>query len=481
MVLRETRHSLSTPLSLLFRRSLDTGKVPRDWTLGRVVPIFKKGSRQDAGNYRPVSLTSVVCKVLESLIRDAIHVHLSDNRLWAHCQHGFRPKRSCSTQLVQVMDDWSRALESRSPIDVLYLDFQKAFDSVPHQRLLHKLKSYGVRGRLYAWIEAFLATRSQQVVLNGHSSGWTDVASGVPQGSVLGPLLFLLFVNDMPGVVRCPLMMFADDTKLYSEVATPRAASNLQSDLEALVSWADVWQLPFNEAKCKAMHIGSRNQNHQYVMRDTELSVTEVEKDLGVHIDCELKFRQHASAAVAKAIQMLAVIRRSFVLINESTLPLLYKTLVRPHLEYGNLVWGPFCRADQKKVERVQRRATRMVPNLRGLSYQERLRALQLPSLYYRRRRGDMIFMYQMFHNGVDMSPTDLFETATDAVTRGHPYKLRKPAAVCRVRRSALAVRTVNDWNSLPAGVVCSPTVNTFKARLDAHWAQYWYLIPDTD
>ena len=144
-------------------------------------------------------------------------------------------------------------------------------------------------------------------------------------------------------------MMFADDTKLYSEVATPRAASNLQSDLEALVCWADAWQLPFNEAKCKAMHIGRRNQNHQYVMRDTELSVTEVEKDLGVHIDSELKFRQHASAAVAKAVQMLAVIRRSFVLINECTLPLLYKTMVRPHLEYGNLVWGPFCRADQKK------------------------------------------------------------------------------------------------------------------------------------
>ncbi|XP_043196519.1 uncharacterized protein LOC122367478, partial [Amphibalanus amphitrite] len=156
----------------------------------------------------------------------------------------------------------------------------------------------------------------------------------------------------MPEVVGSSLTMFADDTKLYSTVASTLAASSLQSDLEALVNWADAWQLPFNEAKCKVMHLGRNNPAKQYVMRDSEMSVVRVEKDLGVQVDDELKFRQHASAAVAKANQILAVIRRSFVLINECTLPLLYKSLVRPHLEYGNLVWGPFNRADQKLVER---------------------------------------------------------------------------------------------------------------------------------
>ena len=146
----------------------------------------------------------------------------------------------------------------------------------------------------------------------------------------------------MPEVVRSSLMMFADDTKLYSTVASPLAASRVQSDLDALVDWSDDWQLPFNEGKCKVMHLGRRNPNRQYAMRDSELSVVQVEKDLGVHIDSELKFREHAAAAVAKATQMLAVMRRSFALIDECTLPLLYKTLVRPHLEFGNLVMGPF-------------------------------------------------------------------------------------------------------------------------------------------
>ena len=156
----------------------------------------------------------------------------------------------------------------------------------------------------------------------------------------------------------------------------------------------------------------------QYMMRDEELTDVQVVKDLGVHIDSELKFREHASAAVAKATQILAVIRRYFTLIDESTLPLLYKMLVRPHLEYGNLVWGPFCRADQKLIERVQRRATRLAPSIRNMPYEERLRVLQLPSLYFRRRRVDMIFIYQMFNGGVDISPVDLFELASDGTTR---------------------------------------------------------------
>ena len=480
-VLREARRALGVPLTLLYRRSLDTGSVPRDWTLGRVVPIFKKGDRQDPGNYRPVSLTSVTCKVLESLIRDNVYQHLSDGQLWAQCQHGFRPRRSCSTQLVQALDDWSKALESHKPIDVLYLDFQKAFDSVPHQRLLQKLRCYGVRGKLITWIESFLTARRQQVVLNGQFSDWTEVASGVPQGSVLGPLLFLVYVNDLPDVVHCPLKMFADDTKLYSSVATPGEVSSLQADLDTLGRWSDTWQLPFNDAKCKVLHLGSNNPNSRYMMRGTELSDGLVEKDLGVHIDCELKFRQQASAAVAKGTQILAVIRRSFALINECTLPLLFKALVRPHLEYGNLVWGPFNRADQKRVERVQRRATRIMSSIRHLPYEERLRALQLPSLYYRRRRGDMIHTYQIFHGGVDVNPTDLFVLATGATTRGNPYKVFKPSAVVRVRRTAFAIRVIKDWNSLPAEVVCSPTVNKFKANLDTHWAHIRYQIPDTD
>ena len=286
-VLRETQKTISTPLAMLFRKSLDTGTVPHDWTLARIVPIYKKGCKQDAGNYRPVSLTSVVCKVLESLIRDAILQHLNSNNLLSNTQHGFRPKRSCSTQLVEVLDAWSKAIEEESAMDILYLDFQKAFDSVSHRLLLHKLSYYGICGKLHDWIKSFLTARQQQVVLNGAASGWIDVVSGVPQGSVLGPLLFLLYINDLPDAVQCPLRMFADDTKVFAQVDDDQGTSRLQEDLEALSAWSDAWMMPFNEDKCNILHVGHANHDFQYIMDGKPITNTQVEKDLGVFVDTQ--------------------------------------------------------------------------------------------------------------------------------------------------------------------------------------------------
>ena len=200
-------------------------------------------------------------------------------------------------------------------------------------------------------------------------------------------------------------------------------------------------------------------------------------------MDGDLKFRKQAAAAVGKASQVMAVIRRSFNLLDRTTLPLLIKTLVRPHLEYGNLVWGPFNRADQQLLERVQRRATKLVTDLRHRPYQERLRELQLPSLYYRRQRGDMIAVFQILHGGLDMDPELLFHRA-DARgrdLRGHPWRLAKPRAVSRIRRNAFSTRVINEWNSLPPAVVNAETLNQFKNRLDAHWAHLIHAIPHAD
>ena len=215
---------------------------------------------------------------------------------------------------------------------------------------------------------------------------------------------------------------------------------------------------------------GRQNRHHPYTLRGETLEDTAAERDLGVYVDAELKFRRQAAAAVSKASKVMAVMYRSFQLLNSLTLPILFKTLVRPHLEYGNLIWGPFNRADQQLVERVQRRATKMVPELRHLPYPSRLRALKLPSLYYRRRRGDMIAVCQLLHGGLDLDPQDFFNTTLARDTRGHPWRLVKPRAVSRIRRNAFSIRVVNDWNSLPPEVVPSETVNQFKNRLDSHW-----------
>ena len=480
-ILRELGHSLAHPLTLLYQRSMDTGMLPEVWKLGKVVPIYKKGDKHNPGNYRPVSLTSVSCKVLESLIRDALMQHLTTHGLLSDAQHGFRPKRSCSTQLLATIDAWSRMLEEGTAVEVVYLDFQKAFDSVPHRRLLCKLGCYGVSGKLLSWIEAFLSERWQQVTIGGCDSSLVPVASGVPQGSVLGPLLFLLYVNDLPDVVSCPVKLFADDTKLFSGVSNDRDAAAMQNDIDALVAWSDSWQMPFNEAKCKVMHVGSGNSAFSFHMRGQLLESTSVEKDLGVHVDTLLKFREQAAAAIAKATRVLAVVRRSFALLDEVTLPLLFKSLVRPHLEYGNLVWGPFNRADQKAVERVQRRATRLISSIRHHVYPTRLRLLELPSLYYRRRRGAMIHVYQMLTGGADVVASEMLTLQKGGSTRGHPLKLCKPHAACRARQNSFAVRIINDWNGLPDAVVSSPSLNSFKSRLDTHWESIHYTIPDTD
>ena len=407
--------------------------------------------------------------------------HLLSNDLLSKDQHGFRPKRSCDTQLLDSIDSWSRLLEDKTEVEVIYLDFRKAFDSVPHKRLIGKLRCYGIGDRVLSWIESFLEDRMQQVSLYGNLSDLVPVRSGVPQGSVLGPLLFLLYVNDLPDAVTSNVRMFADDTKLFSGISSEHDVRTLQADLNALVEWSRTWQLPFNENKCKVLHVGAAKDHHSFQMGSDRLTNTSVERDLGVQVDSILKFRQQASTAVFKASQVLAVIRRSFAFLDEFTLPLLFKSLVRPHLEFSSLVWGPFNRADQKAVERVQRRATRLVVSIRHLPYPERLKRLKLPSLYYRRRRMDMIHAYKMLHGHVDTDPSELLATNPERRTRGHTLKLRKPRATCRARLNSFSVRCINDWNGLPAEIVHSPSVNVFKNRLDAHWESIWYSTPVTD
>ena len=314
-------------------------------------------------------------------------------------------------------------------------------------------------------------------MIQGSKSAWAPVTSGISQGSVLGPTLFTIFVNDMPAQVTNSIKLFADDTKLNCRM--PDGGASLQVDIDALVKWSEKWLLPFNVSKCRVMHIGSHNPEQLYTLNGAPVEAVAEERDLGVVIDRQLKFHTQTAAAVSKASQMLAVVRRSFANIDETTLPLLFKSMVRPFLEYGNTIWGPFGKTDQKQPERVQRRATRMVKAIRHQPYQERLRLLELPSLYYRRRRGDMVTVYQLLHGGMDVEPERFLRRNESEQTRGHRWKLQKPRARTFTRRNAFSTRIVNDWNSLPPSVVAAETVNTFKNRLDKHWTNIMFEIPN--
>ena len=394
---------------------------------------------------------------------------------------GFLPQRSCALQLLITLEEWLRVIDQHEAVDIIYLDFQKAFDSVPHQRLLAKLRAYGVDGALLRWITAFLGDRKQRVVVEGEHSGWTEVCSGIPQGSVLGPILFLIFINDLPNAVKSSTKLFADDTKLYRGVSDSHDRSLLQGDIDALEEWAEKWQLPFNQDKCKLMHLGSTNRGFDYQMAGTNIVQVQQEKDLGVVIDNRLKFHEQTAAAVGRANRILGLIRRAFLTLDCRALPILYKTLVRPHLEYANSVWGPTSKRDQDALERVQRRATKQVQALSHLPYQARLRALRLPSLHYRRIRGDMITLYQILTGNWRVSADDFFQRESSDRTRGHHLKLKKSQVNGRLRQSSFCYRVVDNWNRLTTEVVSSPNVNIFKNRLDKLWKEKMYKLRQDD
>lgn len=457
---------------------MDEEALPEDWKLGNITPIYKGGKRQDRSNYRPVSLTSVVCKIFEKCIRDVVMEHMVRYGLLSDCQHGFINGRSCVTQLLSVMDTWTQIMDAGGSVDCIYLDFRKAFDSVPHKRLITKLEGYGIRGKILGWIKDFLAERKQRVIVNGEKSEWSDVISGIPQGSVLGPVLFVIYINDMPEVVHSTIKLFADDAKIFKHVSHLRDNRELQEDLRELEKWATTWQLRFNQGKCKRMHMGSNNQGYAYTMRnegqESELTETEAEKDLGIIMDNKLKFNRQCEKAVNTATGILAMIRRSYTHLDGQTLKLLYTSLVRPHLEYGNAVWSPSLKKDCQMLEKVQHRATKMVPEIRGLPYEQRLARLDLPSLYYRRARGDMIETYK-YLQGIYKVAESPFTKDENSRTRGNSMKITKDRAEKTLRRNYLCLRVVNAWNSLPDQVVTAPTLNTFKARLDQQWQEHRY------
>ena len=316
--------------------------------------------------------------------------------------------------------------------------------------------------------------------MEGTASDWVQVISGVPQGSVLGPTLFVAAVHSIPEDIRSSVKIYADDTKLYRPLRSQSDVQALQKDIDTLVEWTERWQLPLNTAKCKVMHMGASNQDFDYMMAGQKLEVTAEERDLGLLVDRSLLFHGHAAATVAKAFRTLGIIRRTFLDLNEVTLPLLLKAMVRPILEYGNSVWGPVFCGDQDKVERVLRRATKMVKALKHLPYQERLKQLRMPSMCYRRERGDMIMVHQLLTNKIRIDPTSFFALAPEnVITRGHSRKLLKPAANKVIRQRFFSHRIINSWNSLPDEVVSADSTNSFKNRLDKYWKDRMFKTRD--
>ena len=300
-LLKETSIELSIVLCKIFNTSIKTGKLPKDWKQAHISAIFKKGDNSIAGNYRPVSLTCIACKIIETLIRKHIIDHMKDNQLFSQAQYGFIKGRSTGLQLIKVLDLWTDIIDSGGELDVIYLDFMKAFDSVPHRRLISKLGSYGIKGEIIEWVQDFLIGRQQRVGVMGQFSRWSSVHSGIPQGSVLGPLLFVIYINDLPVNIKSHLFMFADDTKVFRQIKNENDHKQLQEDLTEMEDWSNKWLLRFHPEKCKVMNVSRKKSPNKRIYNMTnsqnnnivELEQTEVEKDLGLNIDNSLTFEYH--------------------------------------------------------------------------------------------------------------------------------------------------------------------------------------------
>ena len=474
---------LAKPISMIIETSLSRAKLPRIWKIAWIVVIYKKGKKTLACNYRPISLTSIICKIMEKIIRDDTVNHMIENTLFSENQFGFIKGRSTVLQMLIKMDEWTESLDKGLPVDCIYTDFEKAFDTVPHKRLMVKVRAYGINEQVCKWIEDFLSGRQQRVQINGKMSTWEDVISGIPQGSVLGPLLFVIFINDLPDIIvveiadtnQSKLALFADDSKIARAIRDKIAdTAKLQSELHKMKEWTDKWLLRFNPDKLKHIHLNLKGEepDYSYKVGNDPVKYSKAEKDLGIIVETNLSFEEHINEKVGKARSIWGMVRRAFQFLNIRLFPLLFKGLSRSQLEYGAPVWSPSKMKDIEKIEKVQKQATKQIPGMKDLTYQDRLKKLKMPTLRHRRARGDMIEVYKMLNGLYDRAINIPLKKIRDTRpgARGHSLALHMPRHRLDIRKNSFMHRVVPIWNSLSENTVTSPNINTFKARLDKEW-----------
>ena len=467
--LKKMKNFIAKPLSMLFSISMASGVLPSIWKKAIIIPIFKKGDKSNSANYRPISLTSIICKIMESIIKDNILSYLNRNDLIYSKQYGFMPKKSTNAQLLTYFNDISSHLLNGCQVDSIYLDYSKAFDSIVHGKLLYKLEKYGITGNLLVWLASFLVDRQQMVKVNYSYSDWSTVLSGVPSGSVLGPILFLIYIDDLS---NCSpdlksLYLFADDAKCFSVIKSSHDCMIFQNSLVDISNWSNLWQLNLSPDKCQVISFTHHQNSFVFNYSVNSIPLLRVNNvvDLGINFSQNLSFSPHIKDTCNKARRKASIILNCFKSKNKVILYKAFTTFVRPILEYCSNLWNPFRKSEIALVESVQKRFTKRLDGLSDLQYFERLEVLKAETLEQRRLKSDLSMYYKIIHEMVDL-PVEEFFSIRNGVTRNNGASLYKNKFRSNAERYYFQNRCINAWNALPTNVANAASPLVFKKCL---------------
>ena len=467
-MLKGTAYSITPSLTKLFNLSISTGVFPEAWKVSSIVPIPKASDRANPTNYRPISLLAVISKMLERHFHSLISSYLSENHPLANIQWGFQAGKSTVAALIATTHDWLTQLEVGRDIGSIFFDLKKAFDTVPHKALLDKLQQLNVSPFILRWVRSYLTARHQKVVIGGEDSDTIPVISGVPQGSVLGPLLFLIYIDD---VARVPLsegtslVLYADDMLLYRAINTPEDFAILQEDINTVNNWVKTNYLNFNVSKCKFMYISRKRQCHQVpnlLLDGVNLDRVASFKYLGILLTENLKWSSHVESVCNKARKILGLIYRRFREADPPALLQLYLSLVRPHLEYGCHIWDPHLQKDRLLLENVQKFGLRVCARQWDLGYEELLSNFCVPTLQDRRLYHKLCNMYKIVNNLIFFP----FSVFVPHPSSHRPNTYVQPYAHTNVFLQSYVPSSISRWNSIPVHITSQPSLSTFKSHL---------------
>ena len=473
IILHNCAETLVEPLKIIMNKSLQNGEIPDSWKEASITPIYKrKGNKWDSLQYRPISLTSQIMKLLERIVRTYLIHYLEINNILPDSQHGFRPNRSTISQLLEQYDQILQALCNKHNIDIIMLDYSKAFDKINHSILLLKLKKLGISGYIGKWIGNFLLNRTQYVTIDGELSAKSHVKSGVPQGTILGPVLFLIYIADIGDSLTFSTMSsYADDSKLINTIKSWRDNHNLKIDLSKLYEWTKNNLMEFNSTKFEVLKIGKNDDLKDCYYENPEgQNIPEVTtaKDLGVHFNDKGDFSDHIQVKTSKAKQMSGYILRTFIIRNPEPLMMLFKSLVLPHLEYCVIVWNPYLQKEINMLEQIQRSFTSKLEGMSELNYYQRLKKLNIYSLERRRDRYMILYIFKILYNLVPNPGLSYKYSARRGKILTNPSVNISNSHAATLSHHSFIRRAPRIFNSLPKDLRnSSGNMITIKKHLD--------------